>query len=155
MPAPSSQSQNRATLRGIVERVTFHTEETGSCVLKVRPEQGGETVTVLGKAPRVVAGERIEATGEWVHNAEYGRQFKADAIRLSRPESLDGLTRYLGSGLIDGIGPEVCQAHRRQVRRGGLRHHRAHLRAARGGRGHRQEAPAGNPRVVDEAEVGA
>lgn len=109
MPAPPSQSQSRVTLRGIVERVTFHTEETGSCVLKVRPEQGGETITVLGRVPRVVAGERIEAAGGWVHNAEYGRQFRADALKLSRPESLDGLTRYLGSGLIDGIGPKYAK----------------------------------------------
>src|SRR5438093_171651 len=104
-PAPSK----RATLRGIIERVTYHTEETGYCVLKVKPEPGGEVVTVLGRAPRVVAGERIEATGEWVQNAEYGRQLKADAMKLSQPDSLDGLVRYLGSGLIDGIGPKYAR----------------------------------------------
>jgi exodeoxyribonuclease V alpha subunit len=96
-------------LRGLVERVTFHTEESGYCVLKVKPEKGGELITVLGHAPRVVAGENIEATGEWVQNADYGRQFKADTIKLSRPRSIEGLTRYLGSGLIEGIGPKYAQ----------------------------------------------
>lgn len=109
MPGPSPSQSQRATLHGRVERVTFHTEETGYCVLKIKPERGGETVTVLGKTPRVVAGEHIEAIGEWVRNAEYGQQFKADAIKLSRPESLDGLARYLGSGLIDGIGPKYAK----------------------------------------------
>ena len=92
-----------------MERVTFHTEESGYCVLKVRPDRGGEVVTVLGNAPRVVAGEQLEAVGEWVENAEYGRQFRAQKIKLSRPDSMDGLVRYLGSGLIEGIGPKYAQ----------------------------------------------
>lgn len=96
-------------LRGLVERITFHNEETGYCVLKVKPERGRELVTVIGKAPRVVAGETIEASGEWVRDAEFGRQLKADSITLSRPDSLDGLVRYLGSGLIEGIGPKYAK----------------------------------------------
>ena len=109
MSASSSNNRPSASLRGLVERVTFHNEETGYCVLKVKPEKGGELVTVLGHAPRVVAGENIEASGEWVQNADYGRQLKADAIKLSRPKSIEGLTRYLGSGLIEGIGPKYAQ----------------------------------------------
>ncbi len=109
MTSSSHAPKRSATVRGLVERVTFHTEETGYCVLKVKPERGGELITVIGNAPRVVAGENIEATGEWVANAEYGRQLKAGAITLSRPESLEGLTRYLGSGLIEGIGPKYAK----------------------------------------------
>lgn len=109
MPTPYRASQPLARLRGLVERVTFHTEETGYCVLKVKPERGDEIVTVLGKTPRVVPGEHIEASGAWVQNAEFGRQFKAEEIKLSRPSSLDGLVRYLGSGLIDGIGKKYAQ----------------------------------------------
>lgn len=110
MPRPDSRSAAAATtLRGTVERVTFHTEETGYCVLKVRPEKGGDLVTLLGNAPRVVPGEEIEARGAWVQNAEYGRQFKAENLRLTRPKSLDGLVNYLGSGLIDGIGSKYAR----------------------------------------------
>jgi exodeoxyribonuclease V alpha subunit len=89
--------------------VTFHTEETGYCVLKVKPETGHELVTVLGRTPRVVPGEHLEASGEWVQNADFGRQFKAEELKLSRPSSLDGLARYLGSGLIAGIGKKYAQ----------------------------------------------
>lgn len=108
MPTPS-RSPRLATIRGTVERVTFHTEESGYCILKVQSERGGELITIVGNTPRVVPGEHIEASGEWVQNAEYGRQLKAAAIKLNRPESLDGLVRYLGSGLIEGIGPKYAK----------------------------------------------
>jgi exodeoxyribonuclease V alpha subunit len=106
---PPHPSRPSATLRGTVERVTFHTEETGYCILKVRPERDGELVTLLGNTPRVVPGEEIEASGTWVQNAEYGRQFKAEHLKLSRPKSLDGLVNYLGSGLIEGIGAKYAK----------------------------------------------
>lgn len=92
-----------------MERVVFHTEDTGYCILKVQPEGGRETVSVIGKAPRVVAGEQVEAQGKWEQSTEFGRQFKADALKLSRPDSLIGIERYLGSGLIDGIGPKYAK----------------------------------------------
>ncbi|MFZ4763369.1 MAG: ATP-dependent RecD-like DNA helicase [Roseimicrobium sp.] len=109
MPPPPPPLKRQSVLRGLVERVTFHTEETGYCILKVTPDRSGEIVAVIGQAPRVVAGEHIVATGEWVQNAEYGRQFKASELKLTRPESLDGLVRYLGSGLIEGIGPKYAK----------------------------------------------
>ncbi len=109
MPSPSRAPRSPATFRGVVQRVTFHNEDSGYSILKVKPERGGEVLTVLGNAPRVVAGESIEAEGEWIENAEYGRQFKASALKLSQPESVDGLERYLGSGLIEGIGPKYAK----------------------------------------------
>ncbi|MBX7210974.1 MAG: ATP-dependent RecD-like DNA helicase [Verrucomicrobiaceae bacterium] len=107
MPPPSRRPTSK--LRGIVERVVFHTEDTGYCVLRVQPEGAREVVTVLGTAPRVVAGEQCEAEGQWTQNAEYGRQFKADALKLSRPDSLEGIERYLASGLIEGIGAKYAK----------------------------------------------
>ncbi len=109
MTFTSRTSRASERFLGVVERVTFHTEETGYCVLKVKPERGGDLVTVLGNTPRVVPGEQLEATGAWVENAEFGRQFKAEEIKLTRPSSLDGLVRYLGSGLIEGIGKKYAQ----------------------------------------------
>ncbi len=108
MPS-ADRSEAAATFRGVVEIVTFHAEDTGYCVLKVKPERGGENVTVLGNTPRVVPGELLEATGEWIRHREFGRQFKAQRMNLSQPASLDGLTRYLGSGLVDGIGPTYAK----------------------------------------------
>lgn len=99
-----------ATLRGTVERVTFHSEDTGYCILKVAPEdRPGQTVTVLGNAPHVVPGELLEAEGAWERSRDYGDQFKAARLALRRPDTLDGLERYLGSGLIEGIGPAYAK----------------------------------------------
>ncbi|MBL9114271.1 MAG: ATP-dependent RecD-like DNA helicase [Verrucomicrobiaceae bacterium] len=97
------------TLRGSVVRVTFHTEETGYCVLKVIPDGKRGEETLVGKAPRVVAGERFDATGVWEQDRNHGRQFRAEALRLSPPDSEDGMIKYLGSGLIDGIGPKYAK----------------------------------------------
>jgi exodeoxyribonuclease V alpha subunit len=109
VPSTSPASRSSASFRGVVQRVTFHNEDSGYSILKVKPERGGEVVTVVANTPRVVAGESIEAQGEWISDAEYGRQFKAASIHLSQPESVDGLERYLGSGLIEGIGPKYAK----------------------------------------------
>lgn len=131
-------------ISGWVERVTHHHEESGHAILKVRTPAG--LVTVTGRTPRVVAGERLEASGEWVNHAEYGRQFQAAEIRLAPPESLEGLERYLGSGLIDGIGPAYAK---RIVRKFGMRvfeiieHESARLEEVEGvGKKRRQEIRA-------------
>ena len=92
-------------LSGTVERVTFHTEDTGYSVLKVKVKGRHEPVTVTGKVPLVHEGEVIAAEGEWVNIAEYGRQFKAEQIVTTAPDSREGIEKYLASGLIEGIGP--------------------------------------------------
>ncbi len=92
-------------LSGTVERVTFHTEDTGYTVLKVKVKGRHEPVTVTGKVPLIHEGEVIKAEGEWVNVAEYGRQFKAEQIETTAPNSREGIEKYLASGLIEGIGP--------------------------------------------------
>ncbi len=92
-------------LSGTVERVTFHTEDTGYSVLKVKVKGRHEPVTVTGKVPLIHEGEVIAAEGEWVNVAEYGRQFKAEQIQTTTPNSREGIEKYLASGLIEGIGP--------------------------------------------------
>ena len=105
MPEPHTPTP----LRGLVERVVYHTEDTGYCILKVLPEGKREPMSLIGKAPRVVAGEQFEAVGKWESTRDYGQQFKADTLKLTRPDSADGIERYLGSGLIDGIGPKYAE----------------------------------------------
>ncbi|HPA77819.1 MAG TPA: ATP-dependent RecD-like DNA helicase [Kiritimatiellia bacterium] len=92
-------------LEGPVERVTFHSEETGFAVLKVKAKGHRGLVTVVGQLPNVVPGEIVQAQGAWLHDQKHGRQFKSESIRTVPPESIDGITRFLGSGLIRGIGP--------------------------------------------------
>lgn len=106
--APRNNRHNE-TLRGLVERVVFHNEDNGYCILKVIPQGRQDTVGLIGKAPRVVAGEEFEAVGGWEPNRDFGPQFRADELKLRRPDSLNGIERYLGSGLIDGIGPAYAK----------------------------------------------
>lgn len=92
-------------LSGQVERVTFHNEENGFCVLKVRVQGRKEPVSVLGNLPSVVAGEWITAQGVWERDKEHGIQLRADRLKTQPPTSLEGIEKYLGSGMIKGIGP--------------------------------------------------
>ena len=108
MPAPPAPAKPEI-LRGFVERVTFHNEETGYCILKVLPDKKRDLATLLGRAPRVVAGERFEAEGHWETDPTFGPQFRADVLRLAPPDSEEGMERYLGSGLIEGIGPAYAK----------------------------------------------
>ncbi|MBL9182848.1 MAG: ATP-dependent RecD-like DNA helicase [Verrucomicrobiaceae bacterium] len=111
-PMPPPRNTPKAeTLRGLVERVVFHNEENGYCILKIVPDGKTGTASLIGKAPRVVAGEEFEARGVWEPNRDFGPQFKADELKLKRPDSLGGIERYLGSGLIKGIGP----AHAKRI----------------------------------------
>jgi len=92
-------------LSGQVERVTFHNEENGFCVLKVKVQGRREPVSVLGSLPSVVAGEWITAQGSWERDKEHGIQLRAERLKTQPPTSLEGIEKYLGSGMIKGIGP--------------------------------------------------
>src|SRR5262245_24220808 len=93
---------------GQVERVTFHNPENGFAVVRVRVKGERELVTVVGNVTAVLAGEHLEAQGRWVVDRDHGRQFRADAIKTAHPASARGIERYLGSGLIKGIGPKLA-----------------------------------------------
>ena len=100
-PAPSSLE----VLAGAVERVTFHGEDSGFCVLRVKARGHRELVTVVGHAAAVAAGEWITASGEWVNDRTYGPQFRSRFLKATAPTSTEGIEKYLGSGMIRGVGP--------------------------------------------------
>ena len=100
-----SSSAQREVLAGLVERVTFHNEDSGFCVLRTKARGHRELVTVVGHAATIAAGEWITATGEWANDHTHGQQFKAHFLRTSAPTSIEGIEKYLGSGMIRGIGP--------------------------------------------------
>ncbi len=97
------------SLAGAIERVTFHNPETGFVVLRVEVKGKRSLVTVVGQTPRAVAGEYLEATGVWKQDPEHGEQFQADSLKTTPPNSVEGIERYLGSGLIKGIGPQYAR----------------------------------------------
>ena len=92
-------------LSGQVERVTFHNEETGFCILKVKVQGRKEPVAVLGSLPSVAPGEWVTAQGSWERDRDHGIQLKAHKLNTQPPTSLEGIEKYLGSGMIKGIGP--------------------------------------------------
>lgn len=92
-------------LAGLVERVTFHNEESGFCVLRVKARGHRDLVTTVGHAAMISAGEWITASGVWINDRNHGLQFKAHFLKTSAPSSIDGIEKYLGSGMIKGIGP--------------------------------------------------
>ena len=96
-------------IAGLIERVSFFNEETGFAVLRVKVAKQREFLTVVGQLPSVNAGEWIHASGNWVRDREHGLQLQAVAIKTTPPATPEGMEKYLGSGLIKGIGPAYAQ----------------------------------------------
>ncbi len=99
---PSAELEH---LAGLVERVTFHNADSGFSVLRLKVKGERELVTLVGHAHSVTPGEYASASGTWVADREHGRQFKAVFVKISPPTTLTGIERYLGSGMVKGIGP--------------------------------------------------
>ena len=104
-PERSGLAGGGEVLAGLVERVTFHNPENGFCVLRVKARGQRDLVTTVGQAAMISAGEWITASGEWTNDRTHGLQFRARFLKVSAPSSLEGIEKYLGSGMIRGIGP--------------------------------------------------
>ena len=102
---PQREPSTHEILAGLVERVTYHNGENGFCVLRIKARGHRDLVTVVGHAAAISAGEWITASGEWINDRTHGQQFKTRFMRTSAPTSIDGIEKYLGSGMIRGIGP--------------------------------------------------
>ncbi|WP_457551667.1 SF1B family DNA helicase RecD2 [Desulfobacula sp.] len=97
-------------LKGIVDRVTFHNPDNGWSILRVMPfnnPQGQETVIV--HQTKVFAGATMEFQGSWTTHPKYGRQFQAIVAKEKKPATTAALEKYLGSGLIKGVGPKTAK----------------------------------------------
>ena len=102
---PTTAPNPEDGLAGLIERVTFHNEETGFAVLRVKVKGRRELATVVGSLATVSAGEWITAQGRWVRDSEHGLQLNATFLECTPPTSREGIEKYLGSGMIKGIGP--------------------------------------------------
>jgi exodeoxyribonuclease V alpha subunit len=100
---PSDNHEER--ISGSVERVTFHSEESGFSVLRLKVRGRREPVTVVGTAASPSPGEFMECVGTWHNDRTHGMQFKALQITPVPPTTIEGIERFLGSGLIKGLGP--------------------------------------------------
>ena len=92
-------------LTGSVERITFHNADSGFSVLRVKVRGQRDLVTITGYAAAIGAGEFVDAEGIWLNDRNHGLQFRAERITATVPTTLEGLQKYLSSGMIKGIGP--------------------------------------------------
>ncbi len=96
-------------LSGQIERITFSNPETGYTIARMRVKGRRELVTVVGRLMEPVPGEIIEMTGQWKIHPQYGEQFEIAEYRTTVPSTVHGIKKYLGSGMIKGIGPVMAE----------------------------------------------
>ena len=103
-------------LTGSIERITYYNPENGYSVVRLRPERGSVQrtlseglVTVIGNLPELVPGEHVRLNGRWTNHPKHGLQFQSETCEQTLPATLAGIRRYLGSGLIKGIGPRLAE----------------------------------------------
>jgi exodeoxyribonuclease V alpha subunit len=104
------------SLSGSVERVTYYNAENGYTVLRLQPERSRTPgvdregmITVTGNLPELAVGEHLRLSGKWTTHPKHGRQFQVEMCEQTLPATVSGMRRYLGSGLIKGIGPKLAE----------------------------------------------
>ena len=109
MNLPLHQTHPLERLSGAVERVTFHSEESGFCMLRIKVRGQRDLAAVTGSAASVTPGESIEAFGNWVNDRTHGLQFKASQLKVVPPSTLEGIEKYIEASLqpvyvdLDGV----------------------------------------------------
>src|SRR6266540_3406368 len=98
-----------ATLDAVLERITYANQETGYTVARVATDRSSDLLTVVGPLLGAQPGESLRLRGRWASHPQYGRQFQVEAYDTVLPATIQGIRRYLGSGLIKGIGPKMAE----------------------------------------------
>ena len=96
-------------IQGQIERVTFHNEENGFTIARLKVKGFRELVTAVGNLMAPVPGQVLQATGEWRTHPQFGEQFKIVRYQTLVPATVAGIEKYLGSGLVKGIGPVMAK----------------------------------------------
>ena len=104
-----NQEPETIFLTGQIERITFTSEDTGYTVARVKVQGRKDLVTVVGSLMSPVMGELLYMKGEWIRHPKFGDQFRVSEFSSMIPESLSGIEKYLGSGLIKGVGPVMAE----------------------------------------------
>ncbi len=103
---PEKQTEQTTRIQGILDRITFQNEENGYTVARLLSgAKEKKIITVVGFLSGVPVGSTLSLTGTWITDSRYGKQFKLQNYKIIRPNTINGIERYLGSGLIKGIGP--------------------------------------------------
>jgi exodeoxyribonuclease V alpha subunit len=97
------------SLTGVVERITYHSSESGYTVARIQAPRVRELVTVVGNFDNIQAGQTLQLKGVWKNHPQYGQQFEVLQYTETKPATLTGMEKYLGSGLIKGVGPVTAR----------------------------------------------
>ena len=103
--AQISTVSSTEVLAGLVDRVTFHNSDNSFCVLRIKARGQRDLITLVGHAAMISAGDFVQASGSWINDRTHGVQFKASFLKATAPTTVEGIEKYLGSGMIRGIGP--------------------------------------------------
>ncbi|MDB5102634.1 MAG: Exodeoxyribonuclease alpha chain [Fibrobacteres bacterium] len=95
--------------KATVKTVTFHNPENGYSVLRMTDPVSKKPFTAIGRFPKLSPGESLEIEGEWTKHDVFGEQFKAAGYKLLAPDSLEAIERYLGGGVLKGVGPGLAK----------------------------------------------
>lgn len=105
--SPHSYAQEQ--LQGVIERLTFHSEASGYTVARLKASGESDLITIVGNFANIQPGQTLQLTGCWKEHSQYGLQFQVDRYHETKPATLTGLEKYLGSGLIKGVGPVTAK----------------------------------------------
>jgi exodeoxyribonuclease V alpha subunit len=109
MPAGSGAQRDPSVLEGALERITYANPETGYTIARIDPGRGPDLVTAVGPLLGAQVGESLRMSGRWTSHPRYGKQFEIFSYTTVLPATVQGVRRYLGSGLIKGIGPVMAE----------------------------------------------
>jgi exodeoxyribonuclease V alpha subunit len=116
IPAAQSSNQQQVnaiqqieSITGVVERLTYYSEESGYTVARLQRPGARELTTVTGNFANIQPGQTLQLTGFWREHPQYGAQFQVTSYKETKPATLTGLEKYLGSGLIKGVGPVTAK----------------------------------------------
>ena len=112
--------EGRQQLSGSVERITYYNQENGYTVLRLQPDSRGmlpyahgkyadQLITVVGNLPELNPGEWLKLSGQWLNHPRHGRQFQVEVCEQSVPATVEGIRRYLGSGMVRGVGKVMAE----------------------------------------------
>jgi len=96
-------------IHGLLERITYHNEESDFVVAKLREKDKKDLTTIVGNLSGINPGESLKLNENWVHNKRFGEQFQVETFEVTIPATLFGIQKYLSSGLIKGIGPIMSE----------------------------------------------
>jgi exodeoxyribonuclease V alpha subunit len=96
-------------VEGVVERLTYHSAESGYTVARFKPPRASELITIVGTFPNIQPGQTLQLEGFWREHPKYGSQFQVSQYRETKPATLTGIEKYLGSGLIKGVGTATAK----------------------------------------------